>query len=674
MGQSGAKNTRVSLIWTVHFHQPVGNFPEEFRKYALESVQPFAQKLEAYAGIRATVHLSGPLWQWIEKEHPNILEIFRVLTQRNQVEILGGGFYEPVFETIPREDSRAQLDKMSGWLEKRFGRRPTGVWLPESIWAPDYPEILAPAGIHYTLLEDSLFLRSGLKTAQLYQTYRTESLGEPLLVLPYHRQWSEQVPVAVDDFFCGLKRAAHRESGQVVVLAQPGEIYGVAGVLEKWLQALEKEKEWIETKLGGEVTSPTRLCPPIRLASGARRVVEAHALPTEMQQVFEQMQKEMRQRYDAARLEGFWQAASWPDFLTKYPEVNAMHKKMLAVRRSLVGAQEIERTGEAWEHLYAAQCYSAYWHVEQDGAYANFLRDAVYQHLLAAESLAGKNGVARLERGDRDADGQEEIYAVQAPVSYLVRPSYGGCVAEANLWPARANVANSFARRAEAYHLREKSVPPLPVDWHERHWFQDHVLKPGTKLEQLQSGQFVELGDFMNQPYRVVSTREEGDSLEVVLERDGGVYVDPARRPLLLTKRYLWEKGGAVTVFYEWKNTGKLPLDVSLAVEVNYTCLAPDAADRYLENAGKKRACSEMVELKGQEEWQVIDASRQLAMRWKVKPATLFWQFPVYTASWQDNRLTSHYQGSAFLAVYPVNLRPGETFGHEIRCVLGINP
>ena len=58
-------------------------------------------------------------------ERPDFIERLRALVARDQVEILGGGYYEPVLASLPERDRVGQLRRMGDELERLFGRRPT---------------------------------------------------------------------------------------------------------------------------------------------------------------------------------------------------------------------------------------------------------------------------------------------------------------------------------------------------------------------------------------------------------------------------------------------------------------------------------------------------------------------------------------------------------------------
>jgi alpha-mannosidase len=49
------------------------------------------------------LHYSGVLLEWLEERHPEFFDQLRELCGRGQVELLGGGYYEPILLSIPIE-------------------------------------------------------------------------------------------------------------------------------------------------------------------------------------------------------------------------------------------------------------------------------------------------------------------------------------------------------------------------------------------------------------------------------------------------------------------------------------------------------------------------------------------------------------------------------------------
>ena len=132
----------ISLALALHNHQPVGNFGWVFAEVFEQAYEPMIAALERHPGVRLSLHYTGPLLEWLVAERGDTVDRLRNLVERDQVEMLGGGYHEPVLASLPERDRIGQLRRMADEVEHRFGRRPSGAWLAERVWEPDLPTSL----------------------------------------------------------------------------------------------------------------------------------------------------------------------------------------------------------------------------------------------------------------------------------------------------------------------------------------------------------------------------------------------------------------------------------------------------------------------------------------------------------------------------------------------------
>src|ERR1700690_2074320 len=159
---------KFNLVLLIHAHQPIGNFDEVMERTYVRSYLPFLECLERHPKVRAGLHYTGSLLEWIAEHHPEYLHRVKALVDRDQIEVVGGGFYEPILITIPPEDQIEQIRRLANFVEAHFGKRPVGAWLAERVWEPQLPAALAEAGVEYTLLDDSHFLTAARELEEVY--------------------------------------------------------------------------------------------------------------------------------------------------------------------------------------------------------------------------------------------------------------------------------------------------------------------------------------------------------------------------------------------------------------------------------------------------------------------------------------------------------------------------
>ncbi len=95
----------MNLGLVFHNHQPVDNDDRAIEFVYRRSYRPFLETLSAYPEIKGNLHYSGYLLEWLQKNHPKFISLLRKAVDRGQIEILGGGYYEPILSIIPENDA-----------------------------------------------------------------------------------------------------------------------------------------------------------------------------------------------------------------------------------------------------------------------------------------------------------------------------------------------------------------------------------------------------------------------------------------------------------------------------------------------------------------------------------------------------------------------------------------
>ena len=122
----------VRLVFVLHDHQPVGNFHDVIEGAYQKSYLPFLDLLQQHPTIRIALHTSGPLSEWLEMNHPEYLNRLASLAAARQIEIVGGGFSEPILAMLPPRDRIGQVRQYNQWLERRLQTRVKGMLVAAS--------------------------------------------------------------------------------------------------------------------------------------------------------------------------------------------------------------------------------------------------------------------------------------------------------------------------------------------------------------------------------------------------------------------------------------------------------------------------------------------------------------------------------------------------------------
>ena len=250
---------RISLALTLHNHQPIGNFGWVFAEVFEQAYEPMVAALGRHPGVRVGLHYTGPLLEWLRAERPEFIAALRRLVDRGQVEILGGGLYEPVLASLPERDRAGQLERMADTVEGTFGARPKGAWLAERVWEPDLPTSLVAAGYGWTILDDSHFRAAAIPEDGLWGPYTTDDQGRLLIVFGTEQGLRYLIPFHdVAEVIAHLREHATEAGDRLGTMGDDGEKFGAWPTtwercwgkgrwVERFFTALEDNADWLAT-------------------------------------------------------------------------------------------------------------------------------------------------------------------------------------------------------------------------------------------------------------------------------------------------------------------------------------------------------------------------------------------------------------------------------------------
>ena len=684
---------KITFLFGIHCHQPVGNFDHVFRKSFDDCYLPLIKTLARHPEIRFAFHISGPLIEWLEKNEKNYIDSLGEMVSKKQIEIMGGGFYEPILVVIPRKDALGQIKMMSDYIEKRFGQRPRGIWLTERIWEPQIASLLNESGIEYTNIDDAHFSYSGLQAKDMFGYYVTEDNGATLKVFPTDKTLRYTVPFKLPEVTIQYLKSIADESGKSATLADDGEKFGVwpgthkwvytDGYLENFCRALENNRDWIEIKTFSEYIDTAPPMGRIYLPTASYEEMMEWALPVSSIKGYEHFIQYLKQNNAYEQNKPYVRGGFWRNFMAKYVESNLMNKKMLFVSAKANSRKNPDK--ETLQEVWRAQCNCAYWHGLFGGLYLNYLRHAVYHHLINAENLLDKKSLPvslpRLQYIDYDADGNKEIIYETKKINCYISPYYGGSIMELDARDSCFNLSNCLARREEAYHAKireaEKNLSKnsdsqpksahdivrvkesgldrfLSYDRNNRFSFIDHFVPVNTTLEDFILSRYEEIGDFAGKPFKVIQQNKDRKNSFVLLKRNGNISQNGTFIPVVLQKKYVFKGNEEIYVDYSLKSdSGKL-LKVKFVTELNFTLLAGDADDRYYHINGRKLGNNKLSSI-GEENnltsVQMIDEWANICLSIGSKSECSVWRYPVETVSQSEDGFERNYQNSCLLLV-----------------------
>ncbi len=637
----------LNFVFGIHNHQPLGNFGWVLESAYNMSYNPFMETLEEYPNMKVAVHYSGPLLEWIANNRQEHLDLIRSLVRKGQLEIVIAGFYEPVLAAIPKEDRLEQIKLLKGFA-KKLGYDAKGVWLTERVWQPELVKSLRAAGIEYVIVDDYHFMSAGLAKEELYWPYYTEDGGEVITVFPIDEKLRYLIPFRpVEKTLDYLHSLDDGDESRLAVFHDDGEKFGVWPGTHEWVygrgwlgEFFDKvsSDERVNLTLYSEYLSRFKPRGLVYLPIASYFEMSEWSLPARQAKLFVEFVERLKEQNQFERYRVFVRGGIWKNFFFKYPESNYMHKRMLMVSKL------VRENPEARRFILKAQCNDAYWHGVFGGVYLPHLRRAVWENIIRANSFVSTGCFVR----DVDFDGRDEVFLENANFYAVFKPSYGGALFEFSSRRKAVNYNDVLARRWEHYHEVPEAATPedgsedgvasihevgrripdeikreLAYDWQMRAILQDHFIKPDTSLGDYRLVRYVELGDFINQPYSF----ELGESLR--LWRDGLVDSKPGR----VEKSFGLRDDG-----FDVEYGVKSPIKALFGVELNL------AVHSVMEEPAEFEA----------ESFEVDDPYGIGKVRIELDRKARVWKYPIKTLSQSESGWDFIQQGVSYTLLFPV--------------------
>lgn len=668
----------ATLVLVLHSHQPVGNFDFVFAEAYANAYAPFLEVLEAHPAIRLGLHYSGILLDWLAANEPAFLARLAALVRSGRVELLTGGYYEPILPVIPDADKIGQIQKLTARLRADFGVKARGAWLAERVWEPSLPQPLRAAGVEYTMLDDTHFVGAGVVPDATFGYYITEEQGHALAVFPMNMRLRQLMPFApVADVMAFCKKTAKKQPGAVLFMGDDGEKFGnwpgthnsvyTEGWLDAFFTAVE-QSGWLTTATPSDIIDREPPLGTIYIPTGSY----------------------------AEMIE--WSGGFWRNFFVKYPEANAIHKKMLEVSARVAALPQGKAADAIRDELWQGQCNCAFWHGVFGGLYLNHMRAALWEHLIRASALLDKreHGAERwlsAEQRDIDFDGRDEAI-VRSAAADVILDRRGGALIEWDDKRTFVNACDTLARRREAYHakLEEQTTDDrrfdghasihdlttvkerdlerwLRYDAHRRGMLVDRFYAPSTSAWDIALEAAQDVGGCASADYEI-SVKRRTDGATIALSRAAHIDVGqgPQEIALLKTLRFAEADASRFVANYKVTNHSGQPFRARFGIECNLGLQAADAPDRYFHARARRLepASAGAHGVDRDREISALDAWRGFEFSIKCGVETEFARYGVYTVSLSEAGIERTYQGTAIVPSWRIDVAPAQSWEMSI--------
>jgi alpha-amylase/alpha-mannosidase (GH57 family) len=714
---------KIKFAFVIHNHQPIGNFEHVFEYAFTHSYLPFLDILERHPNFKIGLHFSGILLEWIWQHHPEVFDKLRAMVQKGQVEMLTGGYYEPILAVIPDRDKMGQIKKLTDFLKEKLNAQPEGMWLAERVWEPHLPKPISQAGVKYTIVDDSHFKYSGLSDEELLGYYITEEEGYPLSLFSSSKFLRYSIPFKEpEETIRYFKKIASEDEQRLILYGDDGEKFGVWPKtyehcfkdrwIERFFDEIERNSDLIEMVHPKDALNLLPSKGRVYLPTASYYEMMQWALPAGAFAEYGEFERILQKQNLLERFGPFVRGGFWRNFLAKYPEANNMHKKMLNLSQKIEKIENKKgisksKLNQAKDFLWKGQCNCPYWHGVFGGLYLPHLRSAIYENLIQAEKLTdqlvntSKNWVDH-QVFDFDKDGKDEL-SLHSPIFGLYFSlSSGGSLFELDFKPKNVNLLDTLTRREEGYHRRllqreeSRSVQKngdvvsihdmvltkeeglerfLTYDWYRRGSLIDHFLGEETKLEDFAACRYPEQGDFVNQPY-LYKINQEKKGIDLTLYRDGFVWMGEKRAPVTVAKTISLTPGGYdLNISYALINNYPGRVNLRFGIELGLAIPWKEDQRSYCYFNERETQTKELV-LTGNAarcaEFGIKDDHLKLDINFKLDRQSHLWQFPIYTVSLSEEGFEKVQQSIVLFPNWNVTLESQQRW--EVKILNSFSP
>jgi len=611
------KENKVNLILGSHAHVPSGAADREFEFVYEKTMRPFITNLYRYSNIQAVLHYSGVLLYWVERTHPEFFMLIEDMVSKKQTEILSGGFYEPMFPLIPAQDRIGQIELLTTYLRKHFGKRPLGCWIPGMVWEQHLASSLSSSDMKYTFLSQDQFMQAGLKNEELYFPCISEDQGKIIAVFPVSLSIEQELAEKNFSFvFTDLKKNMEDEYGfltdkTICVFPQKvssSEEESPDTAWNRFFEEISLSENIVETVLPGKILKNQKT-------------------------------------YKKASFQNsscFKNNFSPRSFIIDNCEANGIYSKMIFTN-VLINQMKGDkaRKQNAREELWKAQDSSLF--TPGKGYMQNELRKAAYSSLIRAEQLSKEKEkfISSLIQYDYDFDGIPE-YLMQDEIINCYIQLKGACLFELDYLPKDWNYLDCGSRNT-----------PENKDCQRRAAFSDALLPLNTKIEDIENGYPDDARLLFNEQFEDIKQDRKGKICFRLPASSSNVPYENVE----VNKCYSLKKN-ILSVLYNLKNTGKETVEFCFVPEIALSfCGTGEEYVRFytLDAGGKDFPADKLLNNTGN--LKILDIKNEVQILLGSSNVFSGCLIPVFKDGF--------YQAGKILPLFSVTLGSGETWTNE---------
>lgn len=497
-------------------------------------------------------HFSGPQIEWLEKEHPEFLQLLRELVAKKQIEMVGGGYYNPVFPLLFPVDRSGQIELLTAEIRRLTGKRPRGMNLLASVWDNSLISCFQNSGMEWIFLDSSLIAKEN----RYFLPQIVNDQGKSIKVIPVSRSFTPKIEdnKTPQTFINELLKFVEKNTKSDIYSKYVDERVVSINIEVENMESLLKEG-WLENffeTVKREYSSKIKLCLPTEYISNAKEFVLGAISPGFRADIakwaiipYQQVEVEESRSYTIH------------NFLLTYAPSRALYNRMLYISTLILNCRgDKARKNAARQSLWKAEHGEALI-CSPEGIFANnSMRQYAYRHLTEAEKFIREAAPFKeaVTSYDYDFDGHNDYVCSMEKYTACINP-YGAEVNELNIITNTGNYADNLSRHDKFENQ---------TDEYRRGLFVEHIL---TKEEfaEYKKGNPTNCGVFS----KCLFTESDFVPQKKEIKLVGEGSFSNLDIPLSLRKKYIMNSNG-FTVQYILRNEGPIELKGIFVVESNF--------------------------------------------------------------------------------------------------------
>lgn len=460
---------RCSLV--LHCGLPLGT-PKIRLEQAIDGpLCAFLDAMHTRPRLRLGLHLGGHILDYLLRQRSQRLVQLVGLVQSGQIELVGGGYYDPILSALPKRSAQAHLDRTDQFFDEQLRLKLSGAWLPEQVFEPSLVPLLAESGYRYVLMPCDPIDAAGVNTEELGGPLRLEQGGAQLFGLAAERG-DEQELVRRLDVWINQAQSGRQLlvwTGDLLALSPDRQSIPKGAQIERFLSDLDAVS-FFDFELPKQVIA-SEPGPLVYPGLGSHRAMGTWSLPVQAGR------RRARILETAAKKGGreglpLLAGGRWSSFLGRYYEAGQMHSRALRLADRIDSAQLPSQWRERmWTSLLQAQGYEAFQHGDRSGIYNPILRQAVHGRLrdledyldhleAAAQGNPKQLNDLRKRHLELLPDGTQAVVLSGTRGHWTVCPDYGGALVGLELPGLPWDLVHSMSRYPESYDDHGESRGP----------------------------------------------------------------------------------------------------------------------------------------------------------------------------------------------------------------------